>query len=260
MCLITFAYQSHPEYSFILLANRDEFYARPSQSMHFWQDHPEVLAGRDLEQGGTWLGINQTGRFAAVTNYRDGRNRKADGITRGDLTRSYLIKTESAGGYIDRLEENKNLYGDFNLLLGDRQGLYYCSNRGEKSRALSAGIYGMSNALLDTPWPKLEYAKAKLQALLTNPTLSESDLIEIMLNPSTARDEHLPDTGVSLEWERLLSSCFIQAENYGTRATTLILQKPSGETVITELSFDQHGKTEQKTFALNVDPIGANPE
>lgn len=259
MCLITFAYKCHPDYSLILLANRDEFYQRPTEPMTYWQDAPNVLAGRDLEKLGTWLGLNKKGLFTAVTNFRDGTRKEQDKLSRGDLTRQYLIHSDTAQTYLTLLEHQKQRYGDFNLLLGDATGLYYTSNRGGQTQALSPGIYGMSNALLDTPWPKLDKVKARLQKQLLTNDLSESNLLNIMLDSALANDDQLPETGISLEWERLLSSCFIRSENYGTRAISLVLQETNGATRVIEHNYDAAGETGRYEYTLEMQPIGINP-
>lgn len=258
MCLITFAYDSHPVYSLILLANRDEFFRRPSQKIHYWQDTPQTLAGRDLEQGGTWLGLNQRGQFATVTNYRNGHDKRQGLRSRGDLTRNYLTEPCSAAHYLDKLHTDQQSYGAFNLLLGDDSGLHYLSNRSDKPyRTLAPGVYGLSNALLDTPWPKLLNARNGLQQQLHDNSPDHQALINIMLDQTLAADAELPDTGISAEWEKMLSSCFIHSENYGTRAITLLLQKPDGTTYLRELTFDSSGTTESQEFHLQLPAIGA---
>lgn len=258
MCLITFAYKSHPEYSLILIANRDEFYQRPSLPMHFWDDHNEILAGRDLEQLGTWLGFNTAGKFTAVTNYRDGRNPAKNRRSRGELTANFLKCQQSADEYLLQLEQNKQEFGDFNLLVADQTGLYYCSNRGAETHELQPGIYGMSNALLDTPWPKLQRVKQDLTNAINSSALTAEHLMGIMGNRETAPDKDLPDTGISLNWERLLSSSFIQADNYGTRATTLVMQKPNGDTTVIEQGFDVGGPLARSEYKLTLPAIGVS--
>ncbi|MGB0205982.1 MAG: NRDE family protein [Neptuniibacter sp.] len=258
MCLITFAYKSHPEYSLILLANRDEFYARPSKAMHFWQDHPNVLAGKDLEQGGTWLGINQQGKFTAVTNYRDGLASKENALSRGALTRDFLTSDQDPTGYLKQLLPKQDKFGDYNLLIGDQSGIYYQSNREGPIRALNPGIYGLSNALLDSPWPKLIKVRSELTNVLGDIQFSPRSLLKIMSNRTQAETSELPDTHIPLEWEQLLSSSFIQSENYGTRATTLLLQKPNGETTIIEKSFGPDGFEKEQSFELKIPAIGSD--
>ena len=256
MCLITFAYHQHPDYSFIMLANRDEFYERPTDLLNYWKDSPDILAGRDKLQGGTWLGVNKAGLFSAVTNYRDGKNLSTDRLSRGDLTRKFLLSDISASHYVEELTPHQHLYGDYNLLLGDSNGLYYCSNRNEAPQQLTPGIYGLSNALLDSPWPKLKALKSHFATEIGSNKLDIEALLAIMANREQAPEEELPHTGISETWEKLLSSIFIQADNYGTRATTLLLQKPTGETRIIEQSFDVNGPLERREFELSLPPIG----
>ena len=165
MCLILFAYEQHPEYRLVFAANRDEVYDRPTCSLAFWRDHPTILAGRDLQGHGTWLGITRTGRLAAVTNYRDPGRQKETAVSRGLLVRDFLLDTRSPEQYLNRISRIKDRYNGFNLLLGDRTELYYYSNRGDGMRRISAGLYGISNRLLDTPWPKVQKGKAKLHSV-----------------------------------------------------------------------------------------------
>jgi len=256
MCLITFAYKTHPKYSLILLANRDEFYQRASLAIHFWPDHEQVLAGRDLEQMGTWLGINKEGKFSAVTNFRDGANMNKSKKSRGELTANFLTGSHDAKSYLAQLDKEKSKYGDFNLLTGDKTGLYYCSNRGGQTQQLKPGIYGMSNALLDTPWPKLTQVRQALSNTIEDDLISEQALFEIMLSEQRATDSNLPDTGVTLEWERLLSSSFIRSECYGTRAITLLLQELDGSTTIVEQGYDYNGPLERSEHQLTLPALG----
>lgn len=258
MCLITFAYKSHPEYSLILLANRDEFYARPSQAMHFWEEHPDILAGKDLEQGGTWLGINQQGKFTAVTNYRDGLKTKENALSRGAITRDFLTSDQDPAGYLKQLLPKQDQFGDYNLLLGDPSGIFYQANREGVIRPLNPGIYGLSNAFLDTPWPKLIKVRSKLEGALGDDQLDSGKLLRIMSDRTPAEISTLPDTHIPFGWEQLLSSCFIQSANYGTRATTLLLQKPNGETTVIEKSFGPKGFEKEQHFEIKVSAIGSD--
>ncbi|MGH1463276.1 MAG: NRDE family protein [Neptuniibacter sp.] len=253
---MTFAYKSHPVYSFILLANRDEFYNRPSKTMHYWDDHSDVLAGRDLEHGGTWLGINQQGKFSAVTNYRDGKKTQDNVRSRGGLTREFLCSTSDAITYLQTLQTRQHEYGDYNLLTGDTSGLYYQSNREGPIKKITPGVYGLSNALLDTPWPKLINARSSLQKMLHDNEPERDKLLDIMSDKLKAVPKELPDTGIPYDWELLLSSCFIQSADYGTRATTVLLQKPNGETTIIEKSFGPKGAEEEHEFSLITKAIG----
>ncbi len=255
MCLITFAYNQHPEYPLIMVANRDEFYARPTLNMDYWKDHNDILAGIDLEQNGTWLGINKAGKFTAVTNFREGGNKDTGLKSRGHLTRHFLTQEISAKAYLEELQTSGAQFGGFNLLLGDHSGLYYSSNKGAKTRRLQPGLYALSNAHLDTRWPKVLQAKQHLQALLHS-DISIDALATVLSSTQPAEDKDLPDTGISLEWEKQLSSCFINTEGYGTRATTILLQNTEGVIQLVELRFDQSGESGQQHFTLKTPLIG----
>ena len=208
MCLIVFAIDSHPRYPFVLAANRDEFYARPTQPLQVWPDAPHVLAGRDLEAGGTWLGITRNRRFAAITNVREGVQRTAAQRSRGELTRDFLLGKQSAAQYAQLAYADGEHYAGFNLLLGDGASIYYCSNRGETPRALDRGIYGLSNDSLDTQWPKVVGSKTELRELLEREP-SPAALLRILADTHRPPDSELPDTGVGLDLERKFSTRFI---------------------------------------------------
>lgn len=244
MCLIVFAYDSHPRYRLILAANRDEFYSRPTAVAGYWKDAPEVLAGRDLAAGGTWLGMAKNGRFAAVTNYRDPLA-LAGTKSRGDLTKYFLTGRDAAEDYLRRIEIEKNDFSGFNLLVGnfgagDESELFYFSNRGTGSaKKLLAGIYGLSNHLLDTNWHKVETSKAKLAPLLLQNSggISPEDLFEILADKLPAQDDKLPVTGVGIKRERILSPAFIETDGYGTRSSTVLLVERSGQARFIEKTF-----------------------
>lgn len=234
MCLIVFAWQSHPEYPFVLAGNRDEFYARPTEAAHWWPDSPGVLAGRDQKAGGTWCGIASSGRFAALTNFRGPSEGNALAPSRGALVSDYLAGRHSAANYLAGLATSKARYNGFNLLLAEglqspaSADLWVDSNRdATMPRRLEGGIHGVSNAQLDTPWPKVETAKARLQNLLAGDALAADALIAALLalltDPQIAPDETLPATGVPLAAERSLSAAFIRMPGYGTRTSTVIL-------------------------------------
>nr|WP_067290819.1 NRDE family protein [Marinobacterium profundum] len=266
MCLMTFAYQSHPDYNLILIANRDEAYSRPTQGATAWMQDNDLIAGQDLEQGGTWLGIHRSGRLSAVTNFRDGRAPANPTLrSRGHLTRDFLLSRESAQSSSQHYAEQGEHYGAFNLLLGDIEGLYYLSNRGRAPERLDPGIHGLSNALLDSPWPKLQQAREALSAALSTISVQQdrlqlaAQLTEVLAARSQAPDAQLPDTGISLELERKLSPCFIQLESYGTRATTVLLQDYQGNSCFYEQSFDAQGPTEVRHYQLQLPPFGSKP-
>ena len=255
MCLITFAYHQHPEYPLIMVANRDEFYARPTLDMNYWEDRSDILAGIDLEQRGTWLGVNKAGKFTAVTNYREGKNTETALKSRGHLTRHFLTHEVSAEDYLQELQISGSQFGGFNLLLGDQNGLYYCSNKGAESRRLEPGLYGLSNAHLETDWPKVVQAKQHLQALLQN-DISIDALVSVLRSTQMAEDKNLPNTGISYEWEKQLSSCFINTEGYGTRATTVLMQNKEGVIQLAEFRFNQSGERGKQSFTLTTPLIG----
>lgn len=235
MCLILFAYRSHPQYRLLVAANRDEFYARPTAPMAFWEEAPDVLAGRDLAAGGTWLGVTRQGRFAAITNYRDPRNVRPDAPSRGALVSRYLQSQEPAWDYLNRLIPKAGDYNGFNLLLGDNGGLYYYSNQAGAPRRLSPGLYGLSNHLLDTPWPKVERGRQRLGNLLEqHPDPSPAALLELLTDRTPAPEEALPRTGVSLDWERILSPMFIASPDYGTRSSTVVRLATGGAVHVAE--------------------------
>ena len=223
MCFIVFAYQVHPAYRLIAIANRDEFYERPTSPVAFWEDAPQVLAGRDLKEGGTWMGITRGGKFAAITNFRDPGAFKTGALSRGLLVSDFLTGSESAASYVDKISRQAQKYNGFNLLCGDHQDLFVYSNRGEMAK-LEAGLYGLSNHLLDSLWPKVIKGKKALAAALMKkgPDL-EAALFKILSDRKIAPDNKLPSTGVGLEWERLLSSIFIASPTYGTRSSTVLL-------------------------------------
>jgi len=231
MCLILFSYQPESPTPLILGANRDEFFKRESKTADYWTDAPQVLAGRDLVAGGTWLGMTTTGRFAAVTNVREPQKLGKKLRSRGDLTREYLCGDLSPKDFLEQLEPHANDYSGFNLLVGEfgddtANALYYFSNRREGIIALSGGTYGLSNHLLDSPWPKVEDGKRDLEAVLK--TIGEDsvdhDLIrQVLENPEKAADHRLPDTGVGYEREKNLSPAFITLDDYGTRTSTVLV-------------------------------------
>lgn len=224
MCLILFAYKTHPTYKLIVAANRDEFYARPTAPAHYWDDQPQILAGRDLEKMGTWMGVTTDGRFAALTNYRDPTDINKDTRSRGELVAEFLKGNDRPKIYLQKVAGNARQYPGYNLLVGDFQELYYYSNIEDKVKKLEPGIYGVSNHLLNTDWPKVKKGKEELSGLLTwdNNDLTEQ-LFKLLQHADPAPDELLPNTGVSLEWERILSPLFIQSEGYGTRSSTVLL-------------------------------------
>ncbi|MBO0959398.1 NRDE family protein [Neobacillus sp. MM2021_6] len=224
MCLILFAYQVHPEYKLIVAANRDEFYQRPTAPAHFWEDQPEILAGRDLEKMGTWMGITASGRFAALTNYRNPRESTDGKHSRGKLVADALKYNGDSKDYMKQIVRHKDLFPGYNLLAGDGDELFYYSNIGNKLEELEPGLYGVSNHLLNSEWPKVQKGKEGLTQIIHG---KKEELVEklflLLQNSDPAQDESLPKTGVSLEMERMLSPLFIKSEKYGTRSSTVLL-------------------------------------
>ena len=220
MCLILFAWQQHADYPLIAIANRDEYYARASRDAHWWED-ADIFAGRDLEAGGTWLGVNRRGHFAAVTNVREPGGMQPGSRTRGELTRNFLAGSDDAETYLQKLAPWDQDYAGFNLLLGDSSGLWFYSNREQKIQPVKTGVYGVSNGCFDEPWPKLKSGRAELSNQLDG-TIKHALLMEILTDHRTAEDHELPDTGVELDVERLLSSRFIRSADYGTRASSVV--------------------------------------
>jgi uncharacterized protein with NRDE domain len=223
MCLLFFSYRTTPGYQLVVAANRDEFLARPTAPLDFIDEEKNILAGRDLQGGGTWLGITAQLRFAAITNYREPAANQADAPSRGRILTDYLTGDLDAGNYMQSLTEKGDSYNGFNLILGDREELYYYSNRSAGPRLLAPGFYGLSNNLLDVPWPKVVRGKELLRPYMVDTdrvdTLQIFDLLEDNYRPP---DEHLPDTQVGIIWERLLSTICIDGVDYGTRSAAVI--------------------------------------
>src|SRR6476646_9539668 len=243
MCLVLMALETHPEYSLIVAANRDEFYDRPTAPAAFWPGAPSVVGGRDLKAGGSWLGIDRSGRFAAVTNYRQGQREPTAPRSRGRLVSDFLIGNTNAAEYMETVHRDAGLYNGFNLIVGDAFGFCYYSNQGERPQGLAPGVYGLSNHLLDTPWPKVTTSKGAFDALLrdSGPRLAE-DLFSLLADRTRAPEHLLPATGVSSEWERLLSSAFIVSGNYGTRSSTVVLIGRDGKILFIERTFGPQGR------------------
>ena len=254
MCLILLALGTHPDYSLIVAANRDEFYDRPTARAAFWDDAPAVLAGRDLRAGGTWLGLDRSGRLAAVTNFRQGEREPEAQRSRGHLVSDFLTGTMDGRDYVARVEREAGLYNGFNLIAGDAGALYYLSNRGAPARPLGPGVYGLSNHLLDSPWPKVTEGKSALSALLGRGGELLPGIFALLSDHRQAADDRLPNTGVSPEWERLLSSAFIATGQYGTRSSTVVLVGRDGRAVFAERTFGPGGVPgEEARFELDLE-------
>lgn len=236
MCLILFLYDIHKDYRLILGANRDEFYERPTAPLGFWDDHPNIpanipaniLAGRDRKGGGTWMGVSRKGRFAALTNYRDPASLRSDAPSRGEIVSGFLLSPLSPEAYLADLHTAGKAYNGFNLIAGDHKELYYYSNREGEIRRLEPGLYGLSNRFLDTPWPKVQKGKAGLSELLPKTHIDPEDIFRLLKDCSVPPDALLPDTGMGLEWERILSPVFIRSPSYGTRSSSVLLMDYGG--------------------------------
>lgn len=240
MCIISFHFQQHPKYKLIVLANRDEMYRRPTKHAHFWEDHPNLLAGRDLEANGTWLGMKKDGRFAALTNYRDVKYfHTANKRSRGEIVANYLTGKDDPVHYLEQLHEKRHQYNGFNVIVGSPDELYYYGNEQGEIIKIEPGTHSLSNHLLNTPWPKVERAKEMLaNYVLDNETVDPDVLFEQLHDRTIAPDESLPDTGVGLELERKLSPIFIRTDNYGTRSSTVILVSHDNEVQFIERIFN----------------------
>jgi uncharacterized protein with NRDE domain len=238
MCIILLAHLAHPEYPLILAANRDEFYERPTAQAHFWEDSTETLAGRDLERGGTWLGITRAGRIAAITNYREPAARMSVAPSRGRLVSDFLMGDESPDEYLSKLSTSAAGYNGFNLIVGATGSLRYFSNRGGEPQEVCAGVHGLSNHLLNTPWPKVEQGrKALARVIAQGGVLSSEEIFKVLADDARALDDALPQTGVGLELERMLSPLFIKSPAYGTRSSTVIVFNRHQEVTFIERTF-----------------------
>lgn len=225
MCLIVFAWKLIPGAPLIAAANRDEFYDRPAAPASWWDDHPQVYAGRDLRGGGTWLGVSRAGRFAALTNIRAPSERRDGAPSRGALVADYLAGEDSPSEYVARIKARTDDFNGFNLLIGDDHTMIWYSNRdhgdARNGEPLEPGIYGLSNDRLDAPWPKVVRTKAQFASMLCQGA-PEDAYFDMLSDTTRASDCRLPKTGVSLEMERLLSAVCIESPTYGTRVSTVV--------------------------------------
>jgi uncharacterized protein with NRDE domain len=255
MCLLVLAWQVHPRYRLVVAANRDEFHERPTAAMAKWPSPDDIIAGRDLRAGGTWLAMDRARRFGIITNFRDLQRPAPDAPSRGHLIPNYLRNQVGASAHLNELQPSAGGYSGFNLLLTDSTSLWYASNRANHfATPLPPGIYGLSNEFLDTPWPKLQRVRRRFDPLLMQGgEVSKDELFAILADPTQAGiNEELPKTGLSREWEQLLSSPFIRNEDYGTRCSTVVLLEPSGAVCLTERRFDSAGSVTAETeFSLH---------
>jgi len=255
MCLILLAYQVHPRYPLILAANRDEFFQRPTMPAAFWESEPQLLAGRDLKSGGTWLGITRTGRIAALSNYRDPRSVRDNAPSRGGLVTDFLLGEMPPTEYLDMLRQRSQEYNGFNIIFGDLKKLLYYSNKGEVPPLLPPGIHGLSNHLLDTPWPKVTRGKKALAEILAHGRQpAVEDIFALLADCTLPDDSLLPDTGVGLETERLLAPLFITAPTYGTRSSTVIMIDENAFVTFCERTYNRKsGQNVTATFHFSIE-------
>lgn len=258
MCLIFISLNNHPEYKLIVAGNRDEFYKRKTAPAGFWQDHPHILGGRDLEAGGTWMGISRIGKISMVTNYRDLRNLKPAAPSRGHLVSSYLLNGDKPADYLQAVAKKAPEYNGFNLIAGFPGELHYYSNYKDDVERIPAGLHGLSNHLLNTPWPKVERGLHKFRQLIQPRNVDSDKLLDALYDEQLAADEQLPDTGIGLERERVLSSMFIKSADYGSRCSTVIMIDRDDSVLFSERVYDL-ATFEYKTnkFEFNIEKSGS---
>jgi uncharacterized protein with NRDE domain len=254
MCLIFLSLGQHPRYKLVVAANRDEFYARRTAPATFWSDAPYILGGRDLEAGGTWMGITKQGRISLITNYRDPQHIDPAAPSRGKLVSDFLHGKESPEAYLKNIASSGIAYNGFNLLVGNAESLWYYSNYRDGIDQITPGLHGLSNHLLETPWPKVVRGKQKMTAILQHTNITEEELLALLYDNTLADDAQLPDTGVGLERERMLSSMFIKSPHYGTRCSTIVLIDHNNRVTFAERTYNtqtfQH-TTQNFTFTLH---------
>jgi len=227
VCLIVIAWRARADLPLVVAANRDEWRERPAAPARWWDDHPQVLAGRDLKAGGTWMGVTRGGRFAAVTNFRDPSDRRSTARSRGELVTQFLLSAAAPPEFLAGVASRAGEYNGFNLIAGGGASLWYLGSREGKAREISPGVHGLSNHVLDEPWPKVARGRRAMERALSkaDPT---AELFELLGDRSGVPDEDLPDTGVGLEWERRLASPLIPGSDYGTRASTVLTASSDG--------------------------------
>lgn len=253
MCIINLHLQDHPTYKLIIAANRDEFLQRPTAPASFWEDAPHLLAGRDLEAMGTWLGITKQGRFAALTNYRNPKLESPNKKSRGDIVEQFLNRNDDPTEYLQQLRNNREQYNGFNVIVGTVDELFYYGNEQKEIIPLQHGTHGLSNHLLNTPWPKVQKAKKLLHDYVTTVEKVEIEqLFHILANDTLAKKHELPQTGVPHEIEKKLSSIFIEMDDYGTRASTVILVTHHNEVTFVERTFERGSKPVDRSFQFNI--------
>lgn len=245
MCLIFLSLKQHPTYKLIVAANRDEFYNRQTAAADFWKDYPNIVGGRDLEvmpdgrqANGTWMGMTKSGKISMLTNYRDPKKINPDAPSRGHLVSDYLELNIAPDDYLKQIESKAATYNGFNLLVGSTDEFYYLSNYKNGIDKVTNGLHGLSNHLLETPWPKVKRGKQKLELLLKSESVTSQKLFEFLHDGVRATDDQLPETGIGLERERELSSMFIKSPGYGSRCSTVILVDQENRVEFSERLYD----------------------
>ncbi|CAA0367427.1 conserved hypothetical protein [Alteromonas alvinellae] len=260
MCILFIANKMRDDYPLLIAANRDEFYARPTAPSTFWENHPHLLAGQDLEAGGTWMGVTRNGDIAALTNVRDPHNINKNAVSRGELVANWLEQSPAPKGnaeqsaYLAKLEKTRQRYNGYNLLFGNVNALQVYNNVNNSTHSIDTGVYGLSNADIATPWPKVTQGVTALSDYIEQQsTINDDDLFDILRHENKAEDAHLPDTGIGYEWEKALSSIFIQSEKYGTRTSTLLLVDRNNTLTWKERRFSDKGEAQEtRAFSFSI--------
>lgn len=242
MCLVALSIDHHPDYSLIVATNRDEFYARKARPASFWMEDgkTDILAGKDLEAGGTWMGATPSARWALVTNYRDPSIQKENPPSRGELVPAYLSSDTDPKEFLMTLKRSSDRYNGFNLLAGIKDKVYYLSNIEQNIQQLPKGVHTLSNATLNVEWPKTSKIKTAFESVLRSKTIDTEQLFEILTDSTQADEEILPKTGIPLDWEKAISPIFISTPKYGTRCSTILLIHRNGTINFMERTYD-HG-------------------
>lgn len=255
MCLIIFALNQHPKYKLIVAANRDEFFSRPTLEADYWEEGNSILGGRDVQSGGTWFGMNKNGRFIAITNYRDPKNEKKDAKSRGGLSKNFLLQNQKVSAFLADVSKDKQKYNGFNLLLSDDnfESLYHYSNITDKSKNIDDGIHGLSNHLLDSPWPKIQKGTKCLTNILQSDSIQSAEIVDMLRNETEAPDNLLPKTGISFDLEKKLSPVFISMKGYGTRCSTVVMVDKSNELSFLEVSYNEQNQViSEKRYKMQI--------
>jgi len=256
MCLVLLAYKIHRDYPLIIASNRDEYYERRSIPAEFWHEYPDLLAGRDIRGEGTWLGLTKNGKIGLLTNYRDPKIYKDFAPSRGKIILSYLTGNNDLKSFLDVLDQSRSVYNPFNLIAGRFDSLYYYSNVNGIIEELKPGVHGLCNHFLNTPWPKVIKTKQGLKRIIEgNEVIKVDNLLELMEDTAQANVDNLPDTGIGMHFEKILSSIFIKTDVYGTKSTTVIFIHQNKEINFYEKSFiDRHdpGTISNFKFKLNI--------